>query len=120
MSLPESGFRPLKTAADYRLALHTLTAAAVPILVLFGVNEATYLGWVALGFSAFDALVAFSNTYDGLRKFIYSAGGIAQSALLAIGVASDAPVLLGIGAAVTFLTAVVAVFYTPNSAVTSE
>lgn len=121
MSLPESGLKPIKTWADARLALHSVTLAVVPLLVvLFGVNGSAVLGWVALVFAAVDAITSFTNTYDGVRKFIYVVGGIAQSALLAVGVAADNELSLKVGAVITFATALVAVFYTPNSVVVVE
>lgn len=118
MAEVSGGFKPLKTKEDYRLALHALVAAGVPVLVLLGLGTGqSWVTWTAVGFAAIDPLFSFSNTYDGLRKVIYGLGGLAQVVLLGVGQWSESDVALKVGALVTFLTAVIAIFYTPNSAV---
>lgn len=118
MSQVESGFRPLKTKEDLRLAFHALVLALVPVLVaLFGVTENSVVIWSVPILAAVDAVLSFANSSDGVRKVIYAVGGLAQTVLLVLGHMAESDVTLKVGALVTFLTALVAVFYTPNSVV---
>lgn len=118
MPLVESGFRPLKTKEDFRLAFHALVLALVPVLVvLFGVTENSIAIWTVPVLAAVDALLSFVNSQDGIRKVIYAVGGLAQTVLLVWGHVSESDATLRVGALVTFLVALVAVFYTPNSVV---
>lgn len=119
-TIVESGFRPLKTKEDWRLFFHAAVAALVPLLVvLWGVSEQGVLGYTAAGLAAADAVLSFTNTSDGVRRVIYAIGGVAQTVLLAVGNWAESDVTLKVGAVVTFLTALVAIFYTPNSAVST-
>lgn len=121
MSLVESGFKPLKTKEDFRLAFHALVLALIPVLVvLFGVTENDIVIWSVPILAAVDALLSFVNTQDGIRKVVYAVGGLAQTVLLVVGHMNESDVTLKVGALVTFLTALVAVFYTPNSVVANK
>lgn len=114
----ESGFRPLKTKEDYRLAFHALVLAVVPVLVaLFGITENALVIWTVPILAAVDAILSFANSSDGVRKVIYAFGGLAQTILLVVGHMAESDATLKVGALVTFLVAAVAVFYTPNSVV---
>lgn len=115
-----SGFLPIKTLADFRLVFHAFVLAAVPLLVtLFGVGQSSVAGWAAVALAAADAILSFTNTADGIRELIYAIGGVAQTVLLAVGNWNASDVISKVGAVVTFLVALVAVFYTPNSVVTA-
>lgn len=121
--LPESGVWPLKTAADFRDALHRLVAALTLVAGSYHVldaNSPILVVWVPAVLGIVDAIVARQNSVDGSRRIVYAAGALLQLILVAVGVATDQQAVLIVGLVVTVVISTFASAFTVTSPIVGE
>ena len=111
----------LKSWANWRAFLHSITPVIVTSLVTFGIVTDTQAAlWIPLVFAIADPLLSALNSTDKLRQIVYGIAGLLQVGGISVGLVTglaggNGMVGAGIGAGVTILSSFLSRFFTPTS-----
>lgn len=110
----------IRTWADVRSLLYTLTTPVIGYLVYLGVfTDSTAALWAALAAAALSPALATANTVNGFRMWFYPVMGAASAVLVGIGIFTDNQVTPVIAIITALIGAAVAGANTPTSSATS-